>query len=303
MDTQMTRWSMLCGMLVVLAGCARELPRDVRPQMDIAQDIRAALGSSGGSDAAVTLAEPTGFANFTGVFRVSGTPPVMPPVTVSGGDAGYCAPGGQAPLAQTVVVGPGGGFANVLIALDTTIPETWVHTDYEASREALLAGADGFDQKGCMFLSHVFAMRATQQVEVINSDAVSHNTNISAKGKARITNDVIPAGSKSIYAPGGASGVPFDISCNIHPWMKAYMFVADSPYFAVTDMDGKFEIKNLPAGVELTFKVWQEKISSKWDGATVNGAPVQWARGKFKLTLQPDQTDNWEVTVPGAMLN
>ena len=52
---------------------------------------------------------------------------------------------------------------------------------------------------------------------------------------------------------------PIAISCNIHPWMKGYMCVFDHPYFAVTDDDGNFEIKNVPAG-KLQMVIWQEDM-------------------------------------------
>ena len=36
--------------------------------------------------------------------------------------------------------------------------------------------------------------------------------------------------------------------CDVHPWMFAWVSVFDSPYFAVSDKDGKFAIKNVPPG-------------------------------------------------------
>jgi hypothetical protein len=36
--------------------------------------------------------------------------------------------------------------------------------------------------------------------------------------------------------------------CDVHPWMFAWVTVVDHPYFAVTDKDGKFTIKDVPAG-------------------------------------------------------
>jgi hypothetical protein len=36
--------------------------------------------------------------------------------------------------------------------------------------------------------------------------------------------------------------------CDVHPWMFAWVSVFDSPYFSVSDKDGKFVIKNVPPG-------------------------------------------------------
>ena len=45
-----------------------------------------------------------------------------------------------------------------------------------------------------------------------------------------------------------ADRLPIKIECNIHPWMNGWVRVFDHPYFAVTDADGNFELKNAPAG-------------------------------------------------------
>ena len=95
---------------------------------------------------------------------------------------------------------------------------------------------------------------------MLNSDPVGHNTNIAGGGTAATINATIPAAkSYAMYEPGGESPEPFAVSCSIHPWMSAQMIVRDSPYFAVTKPDGTFEIANVPAGVPLEFRVWQEK--------------------------------------------
>ena len=48
------------------------------------------------------------------------------------------------------------------------------------------------------------------------------------------------------------------MKCNVHPWMKSYIFVFKNPYYAVTTKDGKFELKGLPPGT-YTIEAWQEK--------------------------------------------
>jgi hypothetical protein len=80
------------------------------------------------------------------------------------------------------------------------------------------------------------------------------------------------------------------------------MIVRDNPYFAVTDSNGRFEIQNIPAGVELSFRVWQERVGNNWRDVTVNGASAKWSKGKFALNLQPDKTESWEVVVNASIL-
>ena len=45
-----------------------------------------------------------------------------------------------------------------------------------------------------------------------------------------------------------ADRFPITVSCTIHPWMRAWIRVFDHPYYAVTDDNGHFEIKDAPAG-------------------------------------------------------
>ena len=42
--------------------------------------------------------------------------------------------------------------------------------------------------------------------------------------------------------------VMMEVRCNNHPWMNAFINVAPTPFFAVTDADGHFTISGLPAG-------------------------------------------------------
>ena len=289
---------------VLLVGCARELPDDTRADMDIAMEIREAFDSDaeGGGEAPV-LADPTGYATLSGVFKLNGSPPNEPPLSVSGDDATFCSAGRNSPLRRTVAVGKDGGLANVLIYLDIKLPEDderWVHPSYAETADAVLPIDVGFDQKDCVFLNRIFTMRSTQTVKIKNSDAISHNTNIDAPGKAKF-NQVIPARGSVDYFPQDKTKGPAGVSCSIHTWMRSYIYIADHPYYAVTDEDGKFEIANLPAGVELTFRVWQEKLNNVqkvkvgFDGATP--ADAKWSRGKFKTTLTPDQPATMNVVI------
>ena len=78
------------------------------------------------------------------------------------------------------------------------------------------------------------------------------------------------------------------------------MLVRDNPYFAVTDKSGKFEIKNVPAGVELEFRVWKEGINDVVD-VTLNGSPTKWKKGKFKLTLDNDAEEEMNVEIDASL--
>ena len=60
--------------------------------------------------------------------------------------------------------------------------------------------------------------------------------------------------------------VPF--KCDVHGWMNAYVGVLDHPFFAVTDAEGKFEIKGLPPGT-YTIEAWHEKLGATTQSVTI----------------------------------
>ena len=60
------------------------------------------------------------------------------------------------------------------------------------------------------------------------------------------------------------------VRCNNHPWMNAFINVSPTPYFAVSDADGHFEIKGLPPG-NYTLGAVHEKLGEQTQTVTVAG--------------------------------
>lgn len=311
----MTRWITSCSFAIGLAivalasaGCGGSAPVHANRAEALAIRQRLEKTSKGaGASEKEQLAEPQGWATLRGRFVVEGSVAKFPPLALSGGDAAYCSQNGTPPD-ERVIVGEGGGLRDVVVFLTTETPSDdpkWEHPDYAELKSASLAGPIGFDQKGCRFLSHVFAMRSSQKVMVINSDTVGHNTNISGSPpKVQSINPNLPAGASVEYAPGGQSNQPFSVSCSIHPWMKAWMITRNNPYFAVSDADGNFEIKNVPAGVDLEFRAWQEKVTflgavnvNRGDGAKKEA----WKKGRFPVKLDPGATLDMHVAIDGSV--
>lgn len=292
---------LLAAVVGTTLGCERVAAPNLNADAGTALLLRAALES--GADATAggggaTLSEPTGWATLTGRFQIVGTPPRMNALNVDK-DVEVCAPGGAQVLEQTVEVSSEGGIQNVLVYLNTETPADdpkWEHESYLASKTSEVV----FDQKACIFLSHVSGMRSLQTLRILNSDPVLHNTNIQAGRGAIAFNGSVPSNGQTTYQPGGQTDRPFPISCSVHPWMSAYMITRDNPYFAVTKSDGSFEIANVPAGVQLEFRVWQEKAGFLTK-VSVNGAATAWKQGRFSLALTNDERHEMVVAVDAAV--
>ncbi|WP_425616864.1 hypothetical protein NA78x_000525 [Anatilimnocola sp. NA78] len=297
---QVSTICLFAGGLLLVAGCERtSQPNSYVNQANV-DSLAKAFGSGATAEAttAAVVADPTGWATIKGKFVFAGTVPAATALRVDK-DQDVCAPGGKQVFEQSLVVDPGSkGIRDVVIYLSKKIPsdEKWEHADYLTKKNDQLA--EPFDQEKCVFLSHVFVMRSTQKVLIKNSDPIGHNTSISASAgsKAASINVTIGANSSTVYEPKGESSIPNPVACTIHPWMSARLLTRNNPYFAVSDKDGNFEIKNVPAGVELEFAVWQERAGFVGT-ATVNGKDEKWTKGRFKKTLANDATETLDVTL------
>lgn len=188
----------------------------------------------------------------TGVITIEGKPAAFPPKVKKGDmsakDAAICAVN-EVPD-ESLVVGANGGLANVFVYLQAA-PMGFKATTPDSPVV--------FDQMGCKFVPHALFVQAGQKVMVKSADPLAHNVH---------TNPLRNTAANFVGKPGDREGVPVvyekperlpvKVVCDLHTWMNAYHLVLDHPFGAVTDADGKFEIKNLPAGKH-TFIIWQER--------------------------------------------
>lgn len=143
------------------------------------------------------------------------------------------------------------------------------------------------DQPCCRFEPHVVGMREGQTLVAKNSSPIPHNVNLVSVGKNPSKNEIVPPGRAVKVEGWVAATAPTLVKCDIHPWMMGYVRVFNHPYFAITDEDGNFEIKNAPAG-NWNLVVWQEEAG--WVTGDRKGIPVTIAAGENKplsIDLKP----------------
>jgi hypothetical protein len=194
---------------------------------------------------------------------------------------------------ENLLVGPDGGLANAVIMLRTKNVKVNPEYDEAADDEVTL------DNKNCRFEPHVQVVRLSQTLMLKNSDPTGHNSNLSPLLNTAI-NPVLAAGGEAVpYKFSTEEAVPVKVGCNIHPWMGAYIVARKDPYAAVTDKDGNFTIKDLPAGKELEFRLWQES-AGYLKNATFKGGKAD-TRGTFKVKIKPGENDLGDIKVPSSI--
>lgn len=114
------------------------------------------------------------------------------------------------------------------------------------------------DQKNLTFIPHVLPVLAGTTVDFVNSDDVLHNVFSPDACSDKFNLGSWPKGQMKSYTF-NKTGCVSTLLCNVHPEMEGFVFVAETPYYAVSAKDGKFTIKNVPAG-KYTLKIWHEKL-------------------------------------------
>ncbi len=190
---------------------------------------------------------------------------------------------------EELVVNPknrGVRWTFVWLAAEAGAPPIKVHPNLQAIKNQNVE----IDQPCCQFVPHALGMRAGQDLIAKNSSPIAHNVHWTGRPlKNAGGNQIVPAGQALAINGLNPDRFPVKINCDIHGWMVAYVRVFDHPYFAVTDENGKFEIKQAPAG-NYRLVTWQD---NGWGPGGKEGVPVTIKGGevtdKGDVKLKPPQ--------------
>jgi len=117
------------------------------------------------------------------------------------------------------------------------------------------------DQRGCIYIPHVWGVLVNQPFTILNSDPTLHNVHSLAKLNANFNVGMAVQGQK-LEKKFSKPEAMIRIKCDVHPWMGTYVGVMDHPYFFTTNLDGGFRFKNIPPG-KYTLVAWHEKLGEK----------------------------------------
>jgi Polysaccharide lyase family 4, domain II len=111
----------------------------------------------------------------------------------------------------------------------------------------------------CKFEPHVAVGFKGNLFTAKNDDPVLHQFDIHAAiGGAEIFSVSLHEQGSSVTKTLRKTGL-MELSCYVHPWQRAYVYIFDHPYAAVTDEEGKFVLKDVPPGT-YAIRVWHESL-------------------------------------------
>lgn len=156
---------------------------------------------------------------------------------------------GDSQKANMYLLSPANEVKNVLVIVED------VQKGKAAPKNDLL-----IDNAKCYFEPIVGIAYKGANFKIKNSDPLLHNTNLglllTETTRRSVYNLALPNKDQVITKPVRATGLII-VKCDAHEWMRGYVYASDNPYVAITDANGNFEIKDLPAG-KYKVRIWHE---------------------------------------------
>ena len=196
------------------------------------------------------IIDPATAGSITGTVKLEGIPPVFRPIDMSAEPA--CVRANRTPVVPPGgVLGPHDALADVVVYVKSGLG----NYKYDQPTEPAV-----LDQKGCMYIPRILAFRTHQLLDIKNTDPVTHNVHPMPHDN-KPWNRSLPQGADPFVASFPNQELAIPVACNIHPWMRAYLFVFAHPYFQVTSKPGDFDLANLPPGT-YTIEAWHERFGT-----------------------------------------
>ena len=124
-----------------------------------------------------------------------------------------------------LILGSGNTMANIMVWVSKGLP---AGKTYPAPKTPVT-----LDQKGCQYVPHVMGIMVGQPYRILNSDGILHNIHTLPKINPAF-NRGQPATVKEMSTTFAKPEAIFQVKCDVHPWMSAYIGVFTNPFYSVT---------------------------------------------------------------------
>jgi plastocyanin len=181
-----------------------------------------------------------------GTVHLTGNPPVNPIIRMGADPNCLRMNAGKRVVQEIVDKSSDGGLANVFVHVQGSFPQAGSGS-----------GSVTLDQQNCMYHPKISGARVGQTLNIKNDDSTLHNVHAVDPSNKYTFDQAQPSAGMVLNVPLKYEEVMLHVKCNVHPWMTGYIGIVNSPYFAVSDGQGKFKIENVPAGKQ-TIEVWHE---------------------------------------------
>jgi len=210
--------------------------------------------------------------SITGTVTFAGKAPTLRPLAMDADPA--CAKKHSGPVPnEMLVLGNGNTMGNIMV---------WVSKGLQAGKTWPAPKAPVvLDQNGCQYRPHLMGIMVGQTYKILNSDGVLHNVHALPKIN-KAFNRAMPPTVKEATATFDKEEAIFQIKCDVHPWMTAWVGAFTHPFFTLTGTDGKFTISGLDPGTyEIT--AWQERLGTQTATVTVGASDTKTQNFKFAM--------------------
>jgi hypothetical protein len=237
-----------------------------------------------------------GYGSLVGKVRLSDDSPIpeqanLVPLMAKHADAACCL-GPKAKLEEKadttwIVDKKTRGVANVVVWVKAPAKSYFeIHPNFKVRKDDVV-----IDQPHCAFLPRIAAIHPSyfdgtksvptgQKFIIKNSAACVHsvkavfasmenddfNINLPSKSQDDFTNRFNP------------QRLPATITCAFHTWMRARVHIFDHPYYAITKVDGSYEIPFVPAGAEIAVMAYHD--DQGFIGGGPKGTPITFEKDK-----------------------
>ena len=210
-------------------------------------------------------------ADVSGLIKLDGPQPKSPPLPLTP-ESRKLYEGRPYPRDEVELVNEKREIQNVFVYIQKGLP---AGKTYPAPKKPAL-----LDQQRSMFRPRIQGLFVGQDFAMRNSDPIIHNVR-SLSQENRPFNIAQPAGTPDRLKRFSDKEGPIELRCDFHRWMRAYIFVMEHPFFAITDAKGRFHIKNLPPG-EYTLATWHESFGENKKTIKVGVAGLKEVTFTFK---------------------